>query len=374
MVRVLFILSFLMGSAWAAPQPAVSPSPSASPAASGAGLRVNESVRSALYGLQPSLGELTNWQKRLFNDEIVANGQDFVREHRLIGDRVKVELDEALIRRTLTFYAPQALGNDEPRVAARVEAAERCPLCDASVEPLKKLLQARLEARGVKPVWFKDEEMPAAASPGAPAAITQQLPRFGFLRALELSRGLQGSVLVSIEPVMKQANAEGMADGELEAEDGRFVLRLGLTMGRLVSSKKVEFQRIDSVEVLARRVWTESMAELTEGTRVGRASGGFSASVAESGAASGSVAPAEVLIVVQGVREFAILSGLKGQIQQALGGSMPVIERSLIRDKVVLAIRTSQTPDEVRGKLAAITVGSQKLVLGQGPLLEGELK
>jgi hypothetical protein len=361
------------------PKPAASPSVTES--GSGSGSRMNESVRSALYGFQSSLGELKNWQKRIFNDEIVANGQDFVREHRLIGDRVKVDLDETLIRRTLQFYAPEALGNEEPRVAARIEAAERCALCDSSVEPLKKLLQSRLEARGLRTVWFKDEEMPAAPAQGTPGGIASQLPRFGFLRALELSRGLQGSMLVRVEPLMKSGDSESAGDSELEPEEGRFVLRLGLTLGKLQSSKKVEFQRVDSIEVLARRLWTESMVELTQGRTSGTASAGAGAA-AETG--PGVQVEPEVLIAVSGVRDYAALSSLKFQIQQVLGGSVPVLERSLLRGKVVLALRTAQGADELRGKLSALDVGSQKLILAkesatsgspQGvSALEGELK
>jgi hypothetical protein len=188
-------------------------------------------------------------------------------------------------------------------------------------------------------------------------------------------------MLVRVEPLMKSGDSESAGDSELEPEEGRFVLRLGLTLGKLQSSKKVEFQRVDSIEVLARRLWTESMVELTQGRTSGTASAGAGAA-AETG--PGVQVEPEVLIAVSGVRDYAALSSLKFQIQQVLGGSVPVLERSLLRGKVVLALRTAQGADELRGKLSALDVGSQKLILAkesatsgspQGvSALEGELK
>jgi hypothetical protein len=367
---LLFVLSGTLGLAWAAgPSPGPSPSPSSSPSGTPvAGVpisagKLSEAIKSALAAFKPSLGELTSWQKVIFTDEMLASGEDFVREHRQVGGRIQVTLDEALIRKSLLFYAPSFIGNEQPRVAARIEAGERCPFCEEALPVLKKVLQPRLEHRAMRPLWFRDEEMPNTPAQGTPEVLAVQMPRFGFLRALEISRGLQGAVMVRIEPMGQ------VVDDSSHAEDGKYVLRLGMTLGRFTVSKKVEFNPTESVETLARRLWTESISELTDrGPKV------ESAPLVASG-------PPEVLLWVYGVRDAFLLSTLKAQIQLSVGGLTPVLERRLLRGKVLLAIRTEKPIEEIRSALSKVTVGSERLVLaavagfGKDPsILEGELK
>jgi hypothetical protein len=356
-------LALLAAPARAAPSPAPvaqTPVPQA---------RLSQAIQTSLLALKPSLGELAPWQKTIFTDELLAHGEDFLKEHRQLGDKVQVTLDEALIRKVLSFYAPKVLGNDQPRIAARIEAGERCKLCEDGVPVLKKLFQTRLDNRAMRPVWFKDEEMPSTPAQGTPEELATQLSRFGFLRALEISRGLQGALLVRVEPTTLIDQETGQVVEPLHPEDGKYVLRLGLTLGKFVVSKKAEFQPTESIETLGRRLFTEALSELTD-----------RAPKLDTGPylAKG---PAEILLWVYGIRDYFVLTNLKAQVQLAVGELTPVLERSLSRSKLLLAIRTEKSSEEVRRALSAVTVGSQKLVLsavsgyGKDPsVLEGELK
>ncbi|MFN7685413.1 MAG: hypothetical protein ACK5QT_08385 [Oligoflexia bacterium] len=346
--------------------------------------RLDEAITAALSGLKTELGQIAPWQKKIFDQEILPFGQDFVREQRLVStasqspsqSSIKIELDQALIRKALSFYAPQALSNAEPRVAARIEASEGCSVCTSAIEPLKKLIQARLENRGIRPVWIKDEEMPATPAQGTPPVLAKQLARVGFLRSLEISRSLQGSVLLRVESLVGlDSSPQGQGDA-VHSEDAKFSLKMGISLGSWVSFKRVDFQATQPIDGLARRLWTEAMAEFTE-------RGTFAASVHAAPSNLGTTpseetwAPSEVLIHVTGVRDYFMLTALKSQLQLAVGELSPVIERVMSRGQVTLAIRTALGAAEVRSKISGISVGQQKLVLASGSAdlpLEGELK
>jgi hypothetical protein len=338
-------------------------------------------MRAAVKGIRGKFGELTPWQQKIYNDEIMAFPQDYVREYRQVGDRYKIDVDQVMIQRALVFHAPDFLGNAQPRIATRVEADEGCSLCQGAAPVLRKLFQSKLEIREARAQWFKDEELPVASSSTASTSVAE-LPRLALLQGLEVSRGLQGSLMARVEAQVLKDAETGQVIEPAHPEDAKFVLRLGLSLGKNTRIfRKVEFQYTEPVEPLARKLWLEVMTELAGKT-----------DLAPSLAGAAAAGPPEVVIQVSGVRDYFQLTQLKAQIQLALGEMQPVIERSLARGRVVLAIRTDRTLDEVRSKLAKATVvaasGSgpatslpQRLVLSGSPakgreglILEGELK
>ncbi len=333
---------------------------------------LTDAMRSAVRGLRGKFGELQPWQQKVFDQEILANPQDYVREYRQVGDRYKIDVDQVLIQKFLAFHAPDFLGNAQPRFAVRVEADAGCSVCEAAAPGLRKLFQSKLEIRNAKAVWFKDEEMPIAASGGAP-----ELPRLALLQSLETSRGLQGSLLVRIEAILEKDSETGAVIPPAHPEDAKFALRLGLAMagGRTRVIRQVEFQYTEPVEPLARKLWLEVITELAI------KSDGSSGSAALGAVGAG---PAEVLLQVTGVRDYFMLNQLKSQVQLAVGEMQPVIERSLSRGRVVLAIRTDRSMEEIRGKISKVTLGPAgqlRLMLSSSPakgrdglVLEGEIR
>lgn len=367
MLRSLVAITLILGTAWA---------PSfAAPAVQSSALA--DAMRNAVRGLRGKFGEMPPWQQKIFDQEVLTSAQDFVREYRQVGDRYKIDVDQVLIQKFLAFHAPDFLGNAEPRFAVRVEADAGCSLCEAAAPALKKLYQSKLEIRDAKAVWFKDEEMPVAASGGAP-----ELPRLALLQSLETSRGLQGSLLVRIEAILEKDSETGQVIPPAHPEDAKFALRLGLSMntagntGKNKLIRQVEFQHTEAVEPLARKLWLEAVTELAI-----KADGSAGA---VAGAMTGGAGPAEVLVQVTGVRDYFMLNQLKSQLQLAVGEMQPLIERSLARGRVVLAIRTDRPIDEIRGKISKVTLGAGgtlRLVLSAVPakgreslVLEGEIR
>ena len=333
---------------------------------------LSDAMRSTVRGLRGKFGELQPWQQKIFDQEILANPQDFVREYRQVGDRYKIDVDQVLIQKFLAFHAPDYLGNAQPRFAVRVEADAGCSVCESAAPGLRKLFQSKLEVRDAKVVWFKDEEMPIAASGGVP-----ELPRLVLLQSLEASRSLQGSLLVRIEAIQEKDSETGAVIPPAHPEDAKFALRVGLAMsgGKSRVIRQVEFQYTEPVEALARKLWLEVITDLAI------KSDGSSGAVALGAVGAG---PAELLLQVTGVRDYFMLNQLKSQLQLAVGDMQPVIERSLSRGRIVLAIRTDRPIEEIRGKISKVTLGptgAQRLVLSSSPdkghdglMLEGEIR
>lgn len=122
-----------------------------------------EAMRSAVSESAMKLGALEPWQKKILEDELLQQPQELVREYRQAGAQFKVSIDEPLLKRLLVFYGPKVmgpLGNEQPRVAARVESEEGCASCASAVAMLRKLFNSRLDHRMVKPLWIKDSELP----------------------------------------------------------------------------------------------------------------------------------------------------------------------------------------------------------------------
>lgn len=326
-----------------------------------------EAARTALKAvvtrLEAQPGGIAPWQKVLVEEEILHEPQNFVRESRQMGDQFKVAIDEVLLRRVLLFYGPTHLGNEQPRLAARIEAQEGCEICTAASPPLKKLFQEQLDRRMARPVWFRDQELPNSAPS---SAEEPEMPRMGLLHALEASRGLQGAFLLRIEGIPTRDEETGRIVQPAHPEDARLVLKLGLSFGgstRQKIFKKLEFQATDAIEPLARKLWIEAMSDLGARLEAGGGGAQTGVSLAAGVGAGASAGRPEVLLRVSGVQDYFQLTALKSQLQLAVGELDPVIERVLARGKVTFAIRTSKSLDEVRSSLGAVLVGNKKLTI-----------
>lgn len=358
----------------AAPAATAVPPVSAQPAAGQAGLL--EATRTALQAvvtrLEAQPGGLAQWQKALIEQEVLLEPQNFVRESRQAGDQFKVTIDELLLRRVLLFYGPTHLGNEQPRLAARIEAQEGCEICTAAAPALKKLFQQQLDRRMARPVWFRDQELPSSAPS---SAEEPEMPRLGLLRALETSRGLQGAFLLRIESIPTRDEETGRIVQPAHPEDAKLLLRLGIVLGgsaRQKIFKKLEFQATDSIEHLARKLWIEAMSDL--GSRLEVGPGGVQAGTSLAGSQGTPPGRPEVLLRVAGVQDYFQLTALKSQLQLAVGELDPVIERVLARGKVTFAIRSSKSVDEVRASLGAVLIGNKRLVIrGVNPAGGGEI-
>ncbi len=322
-------------------------------AAPPAGLQ--EVLRGAVSAARTKLGTLQPWQQLLFTSEVLPQAESFVREYRPQGANYKVEVDEAMLRNYLAFFAPSLLGIEQPLFLFRVESQPGCIPCSESVPSLRRLLESRMAGRGARLSWMKDGELPALST------LPKPLPEFPLLALMQSQvthRGAQGVVVLRSERASQKDDESGM---ELHQEDKKFRLILGFSAGKITEVRSLEFQATDSTELSSRKLVLEAM-------------GGIGARIREELARDSSKfdgrAIPEVLLRVAGVQDYFVLNQLKSQAQLALGELNPVQERRLSKGRSVLAIRTRLTGSELKKRLSGMQLGASRLVIKD--VLEGE--
>jgi hypothetical protein len=316
---------------------------------------LQETLRSAVAAARSKLGTLQPWQQLLFTGEVLPQAESFVREYRPQGASYKVEVDEAMLRNYLAFFAPSLLGTEQPLFLFRVEAQPGCTPCAEAVPSLRRLLESRMAGRGARLSWVKDGELPSTSSLPKPAT---EFPLLAVMQAQVSGRGAQGVVVLRSERASQRDDESGL---ELHPEDKKFRLVFGFSAGKITEVRSLEFQATDSTELSSRRLVLEAM-------------GGVGAKVREElardASKSGGKVDPEALLRVSGVQDYFLLSQLKSQAQLVLGELNPVQERRLAKGRCVLVIRTKLAGSELKKRLNGMQLGASKLVVKD--VLEGE--
>src|SRR4051812_29867780 len=64
---------------------------------------VESQLRQAVEGSAAQLGALELWQKKLFDEEVVAQYPRFIKDYRVVGDKVEAQVDLDNIKNYLEF-------------------------------------------------------------------------------------------------------------------------------------------------------------------------------------------------------------------------------------------------------------------------------
>ncbi|MEN9722651.1 MAG: hypothetical protein RJB38_637 [Pseudomonadota bacterium] len=298
---------------------------------------LSDAFRAAVSASLPSLGKLKPWQQQLFDAEVLPFAESFVREYRPKDSGYQVDVDEGMIRNYLSFFAPAALSKESPRFQVQVEAGPGCGFCSRALPALKRTLDMRLSSRGMKP--FVSSSAPSGAT--SAKAEPDGLVSFRILKPARLTES-----------------------DDAHAEDRKVVLKFQLSAGSIHEERQLEFAETDSVEESARKLLLEAFTGI--GSRV------LAAQALDSQKNQPQVS-AEVLLKVSGVRDYFILSQLKSQVQLAVTGLQPVVERQLSKGSCILVLKTKFSPAELKAKLQGLALDQGKLTMGEVLVSDSEI-
>ena len=282
-------------------------------------------LKSALGESQKKLGELEPWQKKLFDEEVIPQYQRFIRDYRPTPSGVFVELDLESLKNYLRFFAPKSIKGSNTNITVFLKAKPSCGKCVESEAAIRALVKSRLEHRGFTVSFITAEEL------GDPDLAGKPLEN----RVADLSRLKKAAGVLVIQ--WQLAEAEDIDSAH--ADENHYWIQSFLSIRDLDKAEgRLELLENDSFENSASRLltdaWTAIGAKLLQMT-------------------SGEPQK-EILIEVSGFRDFQQYTRLKSQLTSQLKGVSTLEERKISKGRVVLAIVTSQTREEVQKQLALL--------------------
>ncbi len=288
-----------------------------------------DQLRAAVADSEKKLGTLEDWQKKIFDEEVVPNYLRFIRDYRPGAQGLNVDLDLDGIKKYMQFHASSLLagGGSVNHLLIFEQVQPDCEKCTASRDELHKAVEVMIERRGFLPVWVKPEE--TAKSPSELVALKKALGALQLhWNALpsdpdDTVHADERHYQISVSILLKGRTADGsdsgvkgmvQHEGQLEVmEDERFLDAAARLLG-------VAFTEFGSKPILA---------------------------------AAGGVAADELLLELSGVRDFKHFSQLKFLIQGVLKTSF-VEEKQVSRGKAVFSIRPFQAVNDVKQVLSGL--------------------
>jgi hypothetical protein len=312
--------------------------------------QTDSQLRSVLTKSVVKLGDLAPWQKILFQEEVLAQPQRFVRNYQVSAGSAnqngtpeqdfKADVDTDSIRSYLRFYGSKSLEGQPPKAVFLLKPDSACSVCIQSLPTIKTWVRNRLEKRG-----FLLEDISLE----------------------ENHTGLIGASLEDwIEGVAKQKNARFLALVQwapLPVEDldsahaDEKVYSLSVSFRTLGSSsasikKSKEVLDLESFDSSLARVWTDAMTEL--GAKI----------VADEKRLVDQTRK-ELSIEVSGKLSFQQFKKVKLLLESQLKEVGSLEERSISQHRFIFAILTQKSREEIKNLLSHLPPDS-----GVGSLFE----
>lgn len=290
---------------------------------------VESQLKDAVRAAESKLGTLEPWQKALFNSEVIPQFQKFIKNYRASGTGVVVDVDQEGIKSYLAFNGQQTLKKIDPKVAVLLAADKECQTCLESVLPIHKMIQVRLENRKLNPLWLNPDEF---------GSTLNEKILFEEIKNSAKTKNVSGIFLVTLKPVTPEE------DDTAHADDRRFIIHNLLSIGEIpLLSKNKEFLDNETFENIELSLMVDLFTDL--GTRLS-----FNQKKEDS--------PAETWIEISGVKDFSHYNRLKGVLQSQLKSVTSLEERVFSKGKVVFAVRTSLSLNELNAQLEGLKLES----------------
>jgi hypothetical protein len=287
---------------------------------------VAEQLKGAVRGAKASLGALEPWQSELFDQEVMPLYQRFIKDYRQSETGVNAVVDTDSLRRYLIFYGPKVSPDKKNvKVGFFVRADSACAPCMAELSQVTQMVRARLERRGLNLVTIPQEDV-------SPKIFGDRLED----RVAELAsqKGLAGAVVAQ----WQVAPADDMDSAH--ADEVHYLVRTLISIpGFTKQSGLLNLLANDNIEAAVSRLITDAMTEL-----------GGKVEVAQ----NADNETEEMLIEVDGIRDYAHLTRARNQVLAKLKDAGQVEDRKFSRGKVVFAVRSHSSPDAIRKQLAAL--------------------
>ncbi|MGZ3689483.1 MAG: hypothetical protein ACXVBW_14370, partial [Bdellovibrionota bacterium] len=289
----------------------------------------NAQLKKAISDSQSKLGTLDPFQTQIFNDEVVPQYQRFIRDYRPTPSGLSADIDTDSIRRYLLFQATKSLKQKEYRFLVALKMDPNCEKCRESFEGIKRLVNNRIVRRGLQPAWLSPEDV------ADPKLVGKALD--DWLADVAARKNFAGAVAVQWNPAPIDDIDTAHAD------EKRYIIHAFLDVREISKSGgQLELMENDGFESSTARLLTDAFTDV--GTKIELA-----ASQTETG-------KQELLVEVGGIRDYGHLSAIKTQLGNLLKDTGTLEERRISRGKVVFAVATKKSADDVRKQLTGVNL------------------
>ena len=290
-------------------------------------------IKDALIKAKGQLGNLQEWQRKLFDAEVLPQFQRFIKDYRLAGGAqrgpaatnsnektINVEVDTVSLKHYLNFYAPNFFKIPNPQILVLLKYEPTCQPCLDSLAQMKNTIQMRLTNRGLAPVWVNASDF---------SASTTDRPEDQIVAFAREKKAVGGLIVEWAAVVADEVEAA-------LAEEKRYVIHAFMQLGDIVMNPpEKEILDTDSFDVSTGRLLTDMFTEFgakTELEQMSEAHNGKN----------------EILLAVSGVQDYAQYLRIKASLTASLQDIISFEERRISKGRVVFAVY-SQSANEKDG-------------------------
>lgn len=354
-----FLIKLVLFSALTLGSPLCYADPIVSGPSTGAGTQENDfapKLQTYFSERKKDLGELEPWQSKLFDEEAVPEFQRFVRDYHSakgknapVGsampapEEISAEIDFESLKNFLKFYGPKYSKRDKvgadaaalPTLLVVMRPQLNCAKCVSVLPALKTMVIARLDRRGLKPIWATASEITSSRSMGNDYQSAAN--------HLAGQKKAMGVLLLS----WQVAEADDLESAH--ADEVKYKIHSFLNMGDLISTEaSLEVAENGSFERAGGKLLADAFTEL-------------GASIKKTELAQSEQGRTEVVLEVFGWHGFEEYRKLRTQIQDNLKSMARVDEFRISRGKAVFAVHSDSTPEAIQKQLATLKVDGLRL-------------
>ncbi len=305
---------------------------------------VDVQLRAVLSGGLPKLGVLEPWQKVLFQEEVLAQPQRFVKNYQLAASgkgqnqETKAEVDSDSIRAYLKFHGTKSPDGQLPTAVVLLKPDLACSVCTQSLPMIRSWVRNRLEKRGLRVDQVSSEEI---YSPLTSASSEDPL------KSLTERKNAAVLVLVQWAPVALEDLDSAHADEKKYrlSVEFRALSTDSLHLTPFTVKKEKEILDLESFELSLGRVWSDAMTELGSKMEAGETH-----STAQD--------TREYSIEISGIRDFQQLKKIRALLEARLKDFGVLEDRIISHQKFVFAISTHKDQEELRRVLSQLPADS----------------
>lgn len=273
---------------------------------------VGVQLKNAVISSATEIPPMDPAQRRIFDEEVVPQYPLFVKDYKRVGQNVNAAVDLDGIKNIIRFSAQKNLGQPGARILLFLNVDSQCSKCAEESSSIRKIMQARVERRGLVPVWLNPEELAGQK-----------------IEDLAGPRGTVGYILVDLIPA--PADDEDAA----HADEKRFVSKAQLEIRGITHYQdQAEFYDTDSFETETQKLLTHAFTEL--GAKADLA--GITTATSKD----------DLLMEFTNIPGFSAYTRLKTSLQTKLKGAALVEERRISKGRAVFALKTHKTADEIK--------------------------
>lgn len=309
---------------------------------------VQEALKSIISNYQTKLKDLEPWQKRLFSEEVVPQYSRFVKDYRLNGNLLQVEIDADAIKKFLAFhYNSKGDKTKEVRIGVYIRSAGDCVRCGAALPKIKPLAVARLERRGFTPVWIQPGDLRDLSGKSSGLQLVGKALDDRILQ-VAARKGWMGAMVIQLQIAANDPGDTAHADEKRTSVRSALLFRE--MEGGIQKAERqeggIEVLESDPVDPSVGRVLSDAFTDL--GAKV----------LALGGLNSNQAAGEETAVFVSGVRDFSVYQMVRAALQQRVQNLGTLEDRMFAKGKVQFSVRSMKPFPEIKAALMTITLQS----------------